>query len=601
MVHSPATFARGGLLMMALAVGWFVLPSSIANGVEPSPEALAVQAKALLKTHCYRCHGVEKEVPGLDVLNVQALKQSRSDEPGYVVAGDADASLMWQRVGVDRDMPPEKVTQRPSDADIEVLRAWIDSGAPEALTPEKLRIGEAQVLSWIRNDQQNLARSDRRHQRYLSLHHASNNPRFDQADLRMFRAALSKLLNSLARTSLLALPQPVGTDDVSQAFVYRIDLRDYGWTTDQWQTAIRGYPYGLTFNDPDLQEVCDDIEELTGPVSSDGVPYLRIDWFVANASLPTVYHHLADVPTTAAELEQRLGVNTERDYLQDRLQRAGFASSGVSRHNRLIDRHVGAQTAYYYKSYDFSKSYGRSLLARYPLGPTFGSNTFAHDFAFEHDGGEIIWSMPNGMQGYMLIDQHGNRIDEGPIEIVRDLRETAGTPKIVNGISCIGCHRNGMLDYVNAIDSQLTLTGEARNKVDRLFVDVERMDQLRMADQQRFMNALQQVIGPFLQVEENTDRDIRSFAEPVRVVTSWYNRDMTLADAAAELDMDEPNDLASAIRTNHDLLTLGMGPLAIEQTVPRKMWDTLEESSASVFQRSATAIRIGSGVGLSSH
>ncbi|MGB7343135.1 MAG: c-type cytochrome domain-containing protein [Pirellulaceae bacterium] len=586
-----------GLLLTTCVLTTSRLPAQSVS--ELSNSDLANRSKELMKQHCYRCHGVEKEVPGLDVLDVAKLKLSRSDEPAYVVAGNPDESLLWQRVGVDKDMPPESVKKRPTEAELAIIKNWIESGAPSALQEQRKTVDEMSIVRLIRNDLQNKKRTDRRHFRYFSMHHSANNSRFDNSDLRMFRAALSKLLNSLARTSLLTLPEVIEGEPLTNDMVYRIDLRDFGWSIDQWQTAISGYPYGLAFNDPDLREITNDVEELVGPVNSDGVPYIRIDWFVATASRPPVYHELAGTPLTAKELEQRLGVDVERDFNQDRLQRAGFASSGVSRHNRLIDRHVGGQTNYYYKSYDFSKSFGRSLLARFPLGPIVESNEFAADFGFQHDGGEMIYSMPNGMQAYMLVDSKGNRINAGPVEIVRDLRETAGTPEIVNGISCIGCHRNGLLDFTNSIDSRLTLTGEERSKVDRLFIDDEEMDRLVASDSERFMNALQQVIGPFLQVEENKEKELRAFPEPVRVVAAWYNRDMTIVDAAAEMNVSDAKSFAASIRTNNELLRMGLGPLAVDQTVPRKMWDTLEESSASVFQRAALAIRVGTGVALS--
>ena len=572
-----------------------------AQGQEHS--RLAREAKTLLKTHCYRCHGVEKEVPGFDVLDVEGMKLSRSDEPSFVVPGSLNESLIWQRMGVDGDMPPEKVKNRPSEEELATIRRWIEAGAPAAKEESRTYVSELSVLRMIRNDLQQQSRADRRHLRYFSMHNSANNTRFDGTDLRMFRAALSKLLNSLAQSSRLTLPTDVeelGRESTETTnLIYRIDLRDFGWTTQQWQSAISDYPYGLVFNDPDLDELTDDIEELVGTISSDGVPYIRIDWFVATASAPPVYHELAGIPKTAQELEQRLGVDVERDFNQDRLQRAGFASSGVSRHNRLIDRHVGSQTAYYYKSYDFSKSFGRSLIARFPLGPRFEDNSFADSFAFDHDGGEIIYSLPNGLQGYMLIDAEGKRIDRGPIQIVRDLRETAGTPEIVNGISCFGCHRNGMLDYTNSIDAELTLTGKGRAKAERLYTDNERMGNVVEDDRRRFMGALKQVIGPYLQVGEDKNKELRAFPEPIRVVVAWYNRDITIADAAADLNIKETKEFAASIRSNNDLLTMGLGPLAIDQTLPRGMWDTLKESSASVFQRAALAVRIGSGVALS--
>ena len=66
-----------------------------------------------------------------------------------------------------------------------------------------------------------------------------------------------------------------------------------------------------------------------------------------------------------------------------------------------------------------SRSEGTGNLFRFPLGPAFADNPFPNQ-AFEHAGGEIIFNLPNGLQGYLLVDAKGDRIDAGPIDIVGD-------------------------------------------------------------------------------------------------------------------------------------------------------------------------------------
>ena len=39
------------------------------------------------------------------------------------------------------------------------------------------------------------------------------------------------------------------------------------------------------------------------------VPFVHIDWFLANASLPPLYHDILDLPLTDRDLETRLEVN----------------------------------------------------------------------------------------------------------------------------------------------------------------------------------------------------------------------------------------------------------------------------------------------------
>lgn len=84
---------------------------------------------------------------------------------------------------------------------------------------------------------------------------------------------------------------------------------------------------------------------------------------------------------------------------------------------------------------------------RRPLGPLFEQSQGRQLAVFEHDGGEIIWSLPNGLQGYMLVKGNDERIDVGPAEVVFDPNSHGGSFLITNRISCMGCHRNGMFAW----------------------------------------------------------------------------------------------------------------------------------------------------------
>ena len=109
----------------------------------------------------------------------------------------------------------------------------------------------------------------------------------------------------------------------------------------------------------------------------------------------------------------------------------------MSRNNRLIERHESGSTVYW-KSYDFGGNTGRQNLFAQPLGPGDG------DRAFQHDGGEIIFSLPNGLQAYLLADGKGQRIDKGPTAIVSDPRRPDRA--VENGLSCMSCHARGIIE-----------------------------------------------------------------------------------------------------------------------------------------------------------
>src|SRR5688572_11543476 len=111
------------LLLLAMAAVLSSAPPARAEN------ELAQQGYALLKKYCYRCHGIDFKVPGMNVLDLDTLTAVRKDADPYLVVGKPDASYLWQRVGVDGDMPPEDAPDRPSDADKELLKRWILEGA----------------------------------------------------------------------------------------------------------------------------------------------------------------------------------------------------------------------------------------------------------------------------------------------------------------------------------------------------------------------------------------------------------------------------------------------------------------------------------------
>ena len=66
----------------------------------------------------------------------------------------------------------------------------------------------------------------------------------------------------------------------------------------------------------------------------------------------------------------------------------------MSKNNRLIERHT-IPTGYFWTSYDFKGDRPKQSLFVHPLGPDGADG-------FKHDGGETIFSLPNGFQAYYL-------------------------------------------------------------------------------------------------------------------------------------------------------------------------------------------------------
>src|SRR4029079_6703297 len=100
------------------------------------------------------------------------------------------------------------------------------------------------------------------------------------------------------------------------------------------------------------------------------------------------------------------------------------------------------------------------------------------------------------------VDAKGKRIDEGPTDIVSDTNKSSGTVAIVNGLSCIVCHKHGMIrDSVrDELLSGNGVAGEARAKVRQLHRKPDEFDALMRGDEDRFTAALDRATGRYLKV-----------------------------------------------------------------------------------------------------
>src|SRR5262245_3080924 len=386
-----------------------------------TPAQLAAAAKGVFTTHCFRCHGKD----GVDEGGFgSVLDRRRLVESKLITPGDATRGRLLKRVTKGEMPPPEEKVKVPA-ADLDTLKRWVEGGAPDwdvAVTRRPIAIEDEARLAAADLGKQKTNRGEQPRFMYFTL-----TPLFNAGvpydELEAMRVGFFKLLNSFSTVAEIVLPPAINPEKT----VYRVDPAQFGHPTFH----VNGYPYGLSMRLPESGG-------YEAPVP------IRIDWFLATASRAGLYHRNAGIPRTVEELEKHLKVEADANIRDNRVIRAGFNGSGVSRHNRMIERHVGA-VGYYWKSYDFGGSKGRQNLFAHPLGP----GPSANQDTFRHDGGEIIFRLPNGLHGYMLADARGNRLDRGPTEIVSDPKHPE---KVVeNGVSCMSCHAGGLIDKADQI------------------------------------------------------------------------------------------------------------------------------------------------------
>ena len=448
-------------------------------------QQIAQDAYAIFQQSCLICHGPDGAYKETLLIEHNALV-----EKGTVVPGNPDASELYNRL-LTTDAAKRMPLGQPqlSAQAIDTIRNWILAGAPDwaaAPTTGGDFISPAEILNTIETHLMSLSSFDRAFARYFTMTHLYN-AGVTPSILQEYRKGLYKLVNSLSWGSTVTNPQPIDP----QGTILYIDLRHYEWdVNDGWGQIEAEYPYHISFDAPEQSALRDQLNRLQTEMKSD-IPSVHVDWFVAQASLPPLYHELLSLPLTDRELETRLEVNVVRNLLNApgvRVWRAGTNNSGVSNNNRVIERHISQHGAYW-KSYDFAGSVGTQ-------------NIFTHPLNFTHDGGEVVFNLPNGLQGYYLANASGFRLDAAPINIVSN--PAASDPTVRNGLSCLGCHTEGMKTFEDQVRSVIESNATpAYDKAQalRLYAEQSEMDALLQEDMDRYRGALTKTGGAVDDIE----------------------------------------------------------------------------------------------------
>ena len=493
---------------------------------------IAREAYLIFENSCNDCHA-----EGGSYTEQLLMEYPAVIDDGHVIPGDPDNSELYKRLLG----PTENGLQMPWNRDplppdqIETIRQWILAGAPDwniVDQSDRMFITTDTMLDSIQRHLDTLDPFHRPYARYFTLTHLYNAGELDDT-LVDYRHALSKLVNSLSWGPNVVNPEPIDTEET----IFYINLPDYEWEvgTNRWTQIEEAYPYSLNFT---LETETGTLRKLTNlrETMECNVPFVHADWFLAAASLPPLYNDILGLPETDRALEAELGVDVAANlqtYPGIRVWRAGFdgEASGVSNNNRVVERHKSRDGAYW-KSYDFAGGAGTQDIFNFPL-------------TFTHDGGEIIFNLPNGLQAYFLADAAGNSIDVAPTEIVSN--PAADDPAVRNGLSCIGCHTEGMKTFEDTVRGVIEANANLPNRDHalRLYVEQSRMNELVNEDAERYRVALEKAGG-----------DIKDI-EPVHRFHEAFQGPVDAAHAAASVGFQTADFLAK-IRNDTRLQDLGL-------------------------------------------
>ena len=332
-------------------------------------------------------------------------------------------------------------------------------------------------------------------------------------------------------------PEPIDEDKT----VFAVDIRQLGWQRQPYtiykggQPAGRSklnffdlllleYPYGIVYeNSETFDNLAQDFLAPAGQVRP--IVYLRADWFVSTATLPPLYNDLLELPLNENDLEARLKVNALADLADFSADRGGLSVSGVANNNRVLERHPAVNGAYW-KSFDFKSS----------VGP---ENIFKDPVTLHQNAGELIFNLPNHLQGYFVVNDKGVRLDAADTAIVTDA--LARDQTVRPGLSCMRCHDTGMKGFTDAVlpaiqGLHVNPGFDVRTAVG-LYKDQKQLTAGLKRDTDRFTAAMQALLGK------------PQTTEPLTPVTQRYiDAPLSLSAVAAELGANRPNCRRSSAR-----------------------------------------------------
>ncbi len=468
----------------------------------------------LFNSKCQKCHNAELAEGDLDLTQLKMTAAQKLELPKRIAPGGGmpkgGAPLSKEEIALVAEW------LRTTDVKPPVVKRKLE--LKDDIDPEDHKqVLELQILRVILNDLTRLSEAEALNARYLTLTHLWVAGESEQK-MEVYRQGLTKLLNSLSWKS--GLHHPVAID--KHKTILRFSQAALGWKDLHWNLLAATDPYFRKLNEP--------IYNLLSKFNPEvPVPYVRGDSFAQRVSRSPFYEDILELPKTAKQLAGFFESPFEKNIQEGKVARAGFRKSNVSGFNRLIERHeldtklyrtVGG--GYYWRSYDFDGNSGDKDLFKNPFTAVDKSTK-----KFNHGGGEVIFSLPNGMQAYWLEKADGTRLDIAPTEIVSDTsrRDT----RIFNGISCMGCHVGGLHIKFDSIREHAERTPAAFKADDLALIKKTYKDQTEMAaifkkDIERYQAALGK-IG----VKEEGKLD------PIRTLVDRFEAPVDLENAAAEL------------------------------------------------------------------
>jgi serine/threonine-protein kinase len=445
------------------------------------------------------------------------------------------ASRIVQRM-VRGEMPPvASGLPAVTEADINTVAQYIDNPRfwPEVdaggnCADDNQLVDFDELFQEVNSD---LARADNDDQvffRYISLTNRFTAGQCADA-LEKDRQGLAKMMNMLSINASIEAPTPVNNEET----LYRIDLRDFDWDrainvegiafNDVWEAIAANNPYAVEFVGDDADDAKDDTQTA--------FPIQFADQMMDVAIIGNLYYAIIDVDVNqplADFILNELEIDVVANLADEESIRAGTTRSRISRQDRLVQRDdIEVRGGALWQSFDFEDDANESI--------------FEDPFGFAAGGTEAIFTLPNGMLGFIIADENDVIVEDS--DILLDTNQN--NFRAITSVSCSNCHASGFIPVVDEV-REIALQNAREIGLDR--DEVEQLEGIYVSPQEFSRQVQEDSQGFYQRALQLADLPIQG-GDPVSSVFLRFDQDLRIADAAGDLGLT-PDDLAD----NLDLL-----------------------------------------------
>lgn len=483
---------------------------------------------------------------------------------------------------------------------------------PPRSIPEGTKVADADVTQWIANDRAKLAAGDNDFMVYVSLHEM-HNAGVSADRLNVARAGLSKALNSSARWAP-AIVNPVDINGQGMVYRFDardywghnkgVKKLIYGGSDDDIffgdRTDILMFRFNFAANvakDPNFARMIWDRvkqgsidaykqEGAAANIKGFKADYVELGQLVYTLTRPDVYNAVMSLPTYAPELEKELGVVKDNDI---KSYQYVVVEQAITIDSRMMFRARTNSGGFYWKTFDvfagsqqvfpfwehpipkFVSAAGATprdlslvatLLQPINTEPSEGCGSsgsgqftlctnYTGESGVQQSASEIIWNLPNGLQGYGIYGGLNQRRVDAFSFIVHDPRRMRSASdatvnagafggqdmRLMVGASCISCHTDGMNRASNDIREKLdqnalttSWVGDATmvSQVRELYPPNSVIHPTIEKDRRSFFDAMAKIRGGMI-LGENQNL----YVEPIAWTFEWAQKYYTYADTTS--------------------------------------------------------------------